>query len=160
MKRTFESPLVGFAYLLLPALWFGLLVGVSFIATPAKFDAASLALPVALDVGRATFAIFNKVEWFLAAAMIPVVIFSGPRLFPSMAVVVLGNLLLAQSAWLLPMLNDRIETIMAGGHPRPSLDHIFYIGIDLVKLAVLAAMVWKEGTRILPLMLRLPKIER
>jgi hypothetical protein len=154
MKRTFESPLVDFAYLLLPVLWFGLLVGVSFIATPAKFNAASLVLPVALDVGRATFAIFNKVEWLLAAAMIPVVIFSGHRLFSSMAVAVLGILLLAQSAWLLPTLNDRIATIMAGGHPGPSLNHIFYIGIDLLKLGVLAAMIWKECARIMGSMLR------
>jgi hypothetical protein len=41
-------------------LWLGLLLGVSFLATPAKFLAPSLALPVALDVGRHTFAVFNK----------------------------------------------------------------------------------------------------
>jgi hypothetical protein len=111
-------------------------------------------------VRPATFAIFNNVEWLLIAAMVLVVVFSGPRLFPSAAVIVLVVLLLMQSAWLLPALNDRIVTIMAGGNPRPSLDHIFYIGIDLVKLGVLVAMVWNEGARFMPLILRLRQIER
>ena len=66
-----KSPLVDLAYLLLPALWIGLLVGVCFIATPAKFQAQSLSLPVALDVGRSTFAIWNNVEWILIAFVVP-----------------------------------------------------------------------------------------
>lgn len=37
--------------LLLAVLWAGLLLGVSFLATPVKFLAPSLSLPVALDVG-------------------------------------------------------------------------------------------------------------
>lgn len=31
--------------------WAGMLAGVSFLATPVKFEAASLSLPVALEVG-------------------------------------------------------------------------------------------------------------
>src|SRR5690606_30735313 len=48
--------------LLLAVLWTGLLLGVSFLATPVKFLAPSLSLPVALDVGRQTFMVFNWVE--------------------------------------------------------------------------------------------------
>jgi hypothetical protein len=32
-------------------LWAGVLIGVSFLAAPAKFNAATLTLPVAMDVG-------------------------------------------------------------------------------------------------------------
>ncbi|MGH6868523.1 MAG: hypothetical protein ACREDA_06585 [Methylocella sp.] len=41
--------------ILLPVLWIGVLIGISFIATPIKFKARSLTLPVALDVGQTTF---------------------------------------------------------------------------------------------------------
>ena len=41
--------------LIVATLWLGLLLGVAFLATPAKFLAPGL-LPVALDVGR-TFAV-------------------------------------------------------------------------------------------------------
>ena len=70
MTRTFKSPLVDIAHLLVPVLWLGLLIGVSFIATPAKFVAASLTLPVAVDVGRVTFAFFNEIEWGMFALLV------------------------------------------------------------------------------------------
>src|SRR5690606_24993326 len=43
--------------------WLGLLCGISFLATPVKFQVASLDLPVALEVGKVTFALLAKVEW-------------------------------------------------------------------------------------------------
>lgn len=45
-------------------IWAGALIGVSFIATPAKFLVFSLDLSVALQIGQITFYIFNKFEWF------------------------------------------------------------------------------------------------
>jgi hypothetical protein len=46
----------------LALVWAGTLFGVSFLATPVKFLAPSLTLPVALDVGRQTFGVFSLVE--------------------------------------------------------------------------------------------------
>lgn len=43
-------------------LWAGVLIGVSFLAAPAKFAAPSLSLPVAMDVGRQEFGTLNLVE--------------------------------------------------------------------------------------------------
>ena len=37
IERTFSSPYVDIAHLLVPVLWFGLLVGVCFVAVPVKF---------------------------------------------------------------------------------------------------------------------------
>jgi hypothetical protein len=42
-------------------VWSGLLIGVSFVATPARFLAPSLQLPQALDVGRWTFHVLTLV---------------------------------------------------------------------------------------------------
>ena len=61
MRRGWWTAVGGFAL-----FWAGFLAGVSFLATPIKFTAPRLALPVALDVGRVTFAALNKVE--IAAA--------------------------------------------------------------------------------------------
>jgi uncharacterized membrane protein len=44
-------------------LWVGSVLGVSFIAAPTKFMASHLTMPVALEVGKVTFHVFNKVEW-------------------------------------------------------------------------------------------------
>lgn len=50
-------------------LWLGLLIGVSFLATPVKFQAPSLTLATALEVGQATFALFTRVEWGLVVLL-------------------------------------------------------------------------------------------
>jgi hypothetical protein len=155
MERTFAGPQIDIAHLLVAALWFGLLVGVSFIATPAKFGATTLGLPVALDVGRATFGLFNGIEWGMLALLATVVIFSGPFAFASFATVLLAVILTAQTTWLLPILNDRIAEIIGGHTPVPAPYHIIYIAADLAKGGLLAAMVWAQAKR---LAAQMPKI--
>jgi len=136
------------AYILLPAFWAGLLIGVSFIATPAKFLAPSLARPVALDVGRVTFTIWNDVEWLVLAMLVPPLVFGPPDRFTAVAALVLGLLLFIQSMVLLPTLNARVSVIQAGKRPAVSPDHGTYIAIDGLKLLILAAIVWRQGLQI------------
>jgi len=116
--------------LLVSTLWIGLLIGVCFIATPAKFQAQSLTLPIALDVGRSTFAVWNHIEWALLALTVPLVVFSQARLYPAMASAAVGAFLLVQTLVLLPALNNRIAIIIAGQQAAPSPDHLIYIAID------------------------------
>lgn len=150
-----SPPWLELGLLLLPVFWAGLLVGVSFIATPAKFQASSLTLPVALDVGRATFAIWNNVEWLALALFAPLIAFTRIDTFSAVAIAVLGVFLLIQSVVLLPILNNRIAAIIAGAHPPPSSDHLIYIAIDILKLIVLAAMAWKQSERLALLLAQL-----
>ena len=42
--------------------WFGMTAGVSLLATPVRFTAATITRPVALDVGRVVFGALNKAE--------------------------------------------------------------------------------------------------
>jgi hypothetical protein len=136
------------AYILLPVFWAGLLVGVCFIATPAKFLAPSLARPVALDVGRATFTVWNDVEWLVLAMLVPPLLFAPADRFTAVSTFVLGALLFIQSMILLPALNARVTVIQAGRRPAISLDHRTYIAIDSLKLLILGAIVWRQGGEI------------
>src|SRR5689334_13709779 len=111
MADGLQLSFLDIAFLLMPTLWAGLLVGVSFIATPAKFQAPSLTRPVALDVGRATFAVWNNVEWFILAVLVSMIVMTRADLFAAAAVGALVVLLMIQSLMLLPLLNDRVVTI-------------------------------------------------
>jgi len=152
MTRTFKSPLVDIAHLLVPVLWLGLLIGVSFIATPAKFVATSLTLPIAVDVGRVTFAFFNEIEWGMFALLVIAIVLSGPSPFASGATVVVGICLIVQTIWLLPVMNGRIADIVAGGTPPQSAHHLLYIVADVLKVGALAAITWVQSLKLLPLM--------
>lgn len=130
-------------------LWIGLLAGVSFLATPAKFLAPSLTLPVALDVGRHTFAIFNEMEWLLAVAVLVVVLLSWPRSGIVIAGSVIAALLIAlEAAWLLPVLDQRVGLIIAGQQPPASNLHNVYVGIEVAKLLVLVVISFVIGRRL------------
>lgn len=123
----------------LAVFWLGLAIGVSFLATPAKFLAPSLPLPVALDVGRHTFAVFNTLEWFLAAALVLGVICSRARLSIA-AGLAAALLVLAETVWLLPLLDERVGLIIAGHQPPASNLHVVYIVTEVLKLAALGVV--------------------
>lgn len=126
--------------LALPVFWLGLLVGVSFLATPVKFQAPSLDLPVALDVGRVTFALFNRVEWAMALILAFAALVSR---FPRNWSLLLGLviiLLALETFWLMPELNERVRTITAGETPTPSHHHTLYALMETGKLLALLGM--------------------
>lgn len=133
--------------LVLALLWIGVLLGVSFLATPIKFAAPSLELPVALDVGRHTFALFNRIELGLAVALLAAVIAGVRRRNAIVALVLILVLLALESVWLLPALDARAEMIMQGQVPPPSALHTFYVGAEAIKLLCLAVIAWAGGQR-------------
>ncbi|MFV0474556.1 MAG: DUF4149 domain-containing protein [Pikeienuella sp.] len=121
------------------AIWLGMLVGVSFIATPVKFQAADLDLPTALDVGRLTFGAFSRVEWFLAPCLI-IATFAGASRWRLIVAAIVAAGLLTQAFWLLPALNARVAMIIAGENPGASFHHMAYGGVELLKFFGLLAL--------------------
>jgi hypothetical protein len=120
--------------------WCGLLVGVSFLATPAKFLAPSLTMPVALDVGRQTFSVFNRTEWALFAAMAVVWLLSARNRTTGALLATTGAIVLLEALWFLPLLDARVGLIIAGQTPPASSLHTWYIVLELVKLIALTAI--------------------
>jgi hypothetical protein len=128
------------AVLLAATLWLGMLIGVSFIATPVKFTAPTLSLSVALDVGRVTFGLFAKVEWLAAAALL-VSVFSARRGPVLLALTLaLAAIVTAEGAWLLPVLTTRIEAVIDGAPMTPSSHHAFYVLLEAAKAVCLVAV--------------------
>jgi hypothetical protein len=122
-------------------LWLGMLIGVSFVATPVKFVVQDLTLPVALQVGQATFALFARIEWVFAAVLFFACAFAArERPISFVLAAVLGAVVLAQGAWLLPALDVRVDDIVAGGAPPPSSHHMLYAALEAAKAVALTAL--------------------
>ncbi|WP_018633822.1 hypothetical protein [Neomegalonema perideroedes] len=123
--------------LVLAVFWLGMLVGVSFLATPVKFAAPNLSLPVALEVGRATFGVFSKVEWGLAALLL-IAVFAGPLgAGARLAALLAAGSAAVQTLWLLPVLDARVGEIVAGAAPPASSHHKVYVALEAAKALVL-----------------------
>lgn len=141
-------------------VWIGALLGVSFLATPVKFLAPSLSLPVALDVGRQTFLWFGRVETVFALVCLTAAVVAGrprssapARPFPLTAVLALVLLagVVLQRLWLLPQLDARVDFILQGAVPPASRLHDVYVVVEVVKLGVLCVL---AGTAIASLRAR------
>ena len=140
MDRTDDRPLLGAALCLIPAIWLGLLIGVSFIATPVKFAAPTLELGPALDVGRVTFGLFSRIEWGVAAVLVLAVAFAKAAQVRGLMAGALAIMLAVQALWLLPVLDARVAAVIAGEPLPPSWHHTAYAGLEVAKAALLLAL--------------------
>jgi hypothetical protein len=121
-------------------VWIGLLIGVSLLATPVKFRAPSLDLPVALDVGRHTFAAFNLVEIFALALLALAIILGNRTRLLLAALAGIAAVLVLQTVWLLPALDARVEIYLSGAVPPASALHTVYVVGEGLKLLILAGI--------------------
>jgi hypothetical protein len=123
-------------------LWAGVVIGVSFLAAPAKFDAPGLGLPLAMEVGRREFGALNLAEIALAVVTLALAAYARPERTVSFGLGLAAVIVFLQWLWLLPVLDARAELIIRGGTPEPAPWHALYIGAEVVKLLALLVIGW------------------
>ena len=125
---------------LLAWLWAGLVLGVSFVATPVKFLAPSLSLADALEVGRVTFEALKWIECVAVVALAATIWIAAPRRRELALLGVIVAILLCQYVWMLPVLDARVQTIIDGKDLPPSTLHWIYTALEFVKIVLLVAI--------------------
>jgi hypothetical protein len=123
-------------------LWAGVLIGISFLAAPAKFNAPSLSLPVAMDVGRQEFGLLNRVEIGLAIVTLALAAYVRPRRVIWLPLGIAALVVAVQALWLLPLLDARALAIIQGETPQPAPWHMVYIVLEVTKLLALLVAGW------------------
>jgi hypothetical protein len=118
-------------------LWAGLVAGISFLEAPLKFTAPHITVALGVGIGRVVFHALNKVEIVLCALAIGSAVYlSTPRQF-KVVLAILSSLLLAQTFWLLPALDERATALLAGHAPPANALHVLYIAAEAIKLLLL-----------------------
>ena len=102
------------AAIAVPFIWFGLLMGISFLEAPLKFQAPGITLGLGLGIGLLVFQTLNKIEIVLGVVMIASIykVRPGKRSVYVLAVVLI--LLLLETVWLLPLLDVRAQQVLDG----------------------------------------------
>lgn len=135
-RISFGDPLLAVTAL----VWAGMVIGVSGLATPIKFTAPSLSLPVALEVGHVTFHLLSRVELGMAGLLILIGVVARPPRWSLLCIGIVLALVAVQAFWLLPALDERVAIVIAGDMPPPSSLHLWYIGVEVAKLMALLAL--------------------
>lgn len=130
-------------FVLIPGLWLGFILGISFLEAPLKFRAPGITRELGLGIGKLVFTALNRVEGLLGILLSFV---SWKTNLQLQAWIILGALLLLllfQTFILLPKLTKRVAMIQSGISPPPSNQHWFYILLEVMKVVLLLLFVFQ-----------------
>lgn len=120
--------------LLLIFLWAGMILGISFLEAPLKFQAPNVTLGIGLGIGRLVFGTLNKIELLFSFLLIALSCFTRPPIKFRYLLGLLCMILLFQTIWLLPALDERAQIIIDGGIPSGNSPHMYYVVAEVIKL--------------------------
>lgn len=126
-----------------PLVWLGMVLGISFLETPLKFQAPGITIPLGLGIGRLVFRALNAVEVLLVVITTVALLASSPGVAAWVLVIVLWVLLGVQVVVVRRSLDRRTAQVIAGADLPRSRQHLAYVGLEVVKagaLIVLAAV--------------------
>jgi len=119
-------------------VWAGLVIGLSFVETPLKFQAPGITRELGLGIGRLVFAALSRIEIGLSLITILIAVLWRPDALPRIFLAFVLFLVLLQTIWLLPALDARATLLVEGGvEPPPSYHHVLFIVVEAVKTVFL-----------------------
>ncbi|MGM9331721.1 hypothetical protein [Streptomyces murinus] len=121
-------------------VWLGMVLAISFLEAPLKFRAPGVTVPVGLGIGRLVFRALNTVEAAFAVVVIVAVAVGAAPAWIIGLTAAATVLLLAQLAAVRPYLNRRSDRVLAGEKLPRSRSHLWYVALELLKVAALLAL--------------------
>lgn len=121
-------------------VWLGMVLAISFLEAPLKFRAPGVTIPVGLGIGRLVFRALNTVEAVFAVVVVIAVALHGAPTAITGLTAAAAVLLLAQLTVVRPYLNRRSDRVLAGEDLPRSRSHLWYVALELLKVAALLAL--------------------
>ncbi|MFD2907905.1 hypothetical protein ACFSX9_04060 [Flavobacterium ardleyense] len=120
-------------------LWIGFVCAISFMEAWLKFRAPGVTLPIGLGIGRLVFGALNLMEWIFAIVIISNLFFAKTKLLTPQNTLYFFPLLmlLLETFWVLPTLDNRAELYIQGETLAASNLHFYYVGMEVVKVVLL-----------------------
>jgi hypothetical protein len=126
--------------IVLPAVWLGLIIGISLIEAPLKFQAPNITIPLGLGIGRLVFTAMNIVEIIIALILLWATLRRGVSVVQRNLTFGLAGVLLIKVAGIRPLLNRRTDLVLAGIDGGGSSWHYLYIAADGLLIVGLVAL--------------------
>ena len=159
IKTTHAPRWARAAMLFIPAVWLGLIIGISFLEAPLKLTAPGITIPLGLGIGRRVFLAMNIVEVTLGVFLLIALItlwrnhryqelpnFNKMRLWSLVAIV----LLLVKTIVIRPLLAVHTDRVLAGTFEGGSSTHYYYIGVEVLLVIALIALMMVAMRGLLP----------
>jgi hypothetical protein len=115
-------------------VWLGMVLAISFLEAPLKFQAPGVTLPIGLGIGRLVFRALNAGEAVLAVVAVAAFVAHRPPAGAAVGAAVAIACLLVQVALVRPRLSRRSDAVLAGAEGPRSHAHFVYVGFEVVKV--------------------------
>ena len=114
-------------------IWSGMIIGISFLEAPLKFQAPGITLELGLGIGKLVFGALTKFEMAFSLLVVAFLFLRKDKksfilFFLPVLIVIIDN------AYLLPILDGRIDMITSGQTPPESNAHWWYVALEAIKL--------------------------
>jgi hypothetical protein len=126
---------------ILPPLWCGMVIAIAMEAQ-LKFQAPGITRELGLGIGKIVFTALNRIECVIAVVL-AIAFFAVVNKASTRARILFGAIafiLLAQTFWLIPLLIERIDLIVAGQTPPATMTHVIYIALEVAKILLLLVL--------------------
>lgn len=124
----------------LPMLWLGMVLSISLLEAPLKFRAPGVTLAVGLGIGRLVFRALNSIEAVLAALLIIAAEVVRVSAATWIWLLVTTAVLAAQLVFVRPPLTRRSDRVLAGEEGPRSHAHLWYVGLEAIKVVTLVGL--------------------
>jgi len=116
-----------------------MLLGISFLEAPLKFQVPNITMKTAVGVGQVVFRALNKVEIAFSAITLTMLYVNKQDFNPSHIIIllVIVFVIIIQSIYLLPVLDERATQILNGENPESSYYHLYYVICEVMKVVLL-----------------------
>ena len=123
--------------LLVPALWLGLIIGISLIEAPLKFQAPGITIPLGLGIGRLVFGVMNIVEAVFAFVLLVAMWGSRPPKTQWLLGLAVTAVLAAKALIIRPVMQSTTDAVIEGSSQGGSSLHYLYIAADGILIVLL-----------------------
>lgn len=137
----------------IPAMWLGLIIGISLIEAPLKFTAPGITIPLGLGIGRRVFFVMNIVEVIFAVILIITLVrlLGRPTRHKLWGLGIAISIVLAIKILVIrPILNIRTDAVLSGDFDGGSTTHYFYIAADAALIILLLTTMVVVTRHLLP----------
>ncbi|MGO4477948.1 hypothetical protein AB4Z32_17005 [Massilia sp. 2TAF26] len=117
------------------SLWAGIVLGISFVAQPAKFGAPGLTRPVALSVGRRIFRALHWTEIVIALGAFSAGLHGASKYL--YLIIASSAILTIQVTLLMPRLSKQVDMVLTDSPLNKGHDHAIYAVLEFAKVGLL-----------------------
>lgn len=125
--------------------WLGFFMAISFMEAPLKFTAPGLSMAEGLQIGRIIFRSLNTCECSFLVIIIITCLVQKTSRYGFYLIIAISIILVLETAWLLPILDQHAAMVIRGQQPPGHLEHWAYIILEIVKVPILLLIGIESG---------------